>query len=356
MRPTIMEVDLTKYRNNISKIRKYANKEIMPIVKANAYGTYLNKNIDLMNEFNILGVALVDEAVSLRKAGYKNDILVINQPYKDDLKDIEKYNIIIGLSSFEFLKEVKSKIRVHLEIETGMNRTGIKLSELDDFIKQVKQNKNIIVEGVYTHLSSADYDSDYTKMQYEIFGKALAIIKDNFDSIKYIHTDASNGLLKYNNTITNLTRVGIIQYGYYSYPEAKEYIDLEPIAKLKTKITFIKRVKKGESISYSRKYIAQKDSIIATIPIGYADGFRRSLFDSNVIINSKKVKIVGTICMDSCMIDVTDINDVTVGTDVYIWDNQNITLEEIASKCSTINYEVMTSISERVPRVFKGGI
>lgn len=356
MRPTIMEVDVDKFKNNISKIRKYVNKEVMPIVKANAYGTYLNQNTTLMNEFNILGVALVDEAVSLRKKGYKNEILVINQPYKDDIEDIIKYDITIGLSSPEFLKNVNKKIKVHLEIETGMNRTGIKLDDLDDFIKLVKNNKNIIVEGIYTHLSSADYDETYTKNQYTLFKKAVEKIKSEFITIKYIHSDASNGLLKYNNPITNLSRIGIIQYGYYSYPEAKEIINLDPITTLKTKITFIKKVEKNESISYSRKYKTKRSSIIATIPIGYADGFRRELFGFDVIVNNKKANIVGTICMDSCMIDVTDIPNVEIGTDVFIWDNKNITLEDISEKCNTINYEIMSCISERVPRVFKGGI
>ncbi len=351
MRATVMEVNIDKFKRNINVIKEYAGKELMPIVKANAYGTYLNKNIELMNEFKILGVALVDEAVSLRKNGYKNEILVINQPYIDEIDDIIKYDITIGLSSIDFLRRVKSKIKVHLEIETGMNRTGIKLNELDNFIKELKKQKNIIVEGIYTHLSSADYDIEYTKMQYDLFEKAVQKIKGEFKTIKYIHSDASNGLLNYNNDIANLIRVGIIQYGYYSFKEAAKIIKLEPIATLKTKITFIKAVKKGESISYSRKYKADKDMIVATIPIGYADGFRRSLTGNFVVVNGKKAKIVGTICMDSCMIDVTTI-DVKVGDVVYIWDNKIITLEDISEKCGTINYEIISAITDRVPRVF----
>ena len=351
MRPTIMEVDVTNFKKNISRIKKYVNKEIMPIVKANAYGTYLNKDTELMNEFNILGVALVSEAVFLRKNGYKNELLVINQPYKEDLEDIYKYDITIGLSSREFLKEIKEKIKVHLEIETGMNRTGIKLEELSDFIKIVKKNKNIVVEGIYTHLSVADYDHEYTEKQYSIFKEAVEVVKKEFDSIRYIHSDASNGLLKYNNKITNLARIGIIEYGYYPYSEAREFIKLEPTTKLKTKITFIKKVNKGESISYGRKYQTDRDSIIATIPIGYADGLRRDLTGFDVLVGKNKAQIVGTICMDSCMIDVTDIKSAKVGTDVYIWDNKLITLEDVALKCGTINYEIISCIGERVPRV-----
>ena len=354
MRTTIMEVDIEKFRRNIFKIKKYVNKNIMPIVKANAYGTYLNKDIDLMNEFDIVGVALVDEAINLRKDGYKNEILVINQPYQDELKDIAKYNITIGLSSFEFLDKINDNIKVHLEIETRMNRTGIKLDELDEFIKKVKANKKIKVEGIYTHLSSADFDEEYTLRQYCLFEKALKKVQKEFETIKHIHTDASNGLLKYNNHFTNLARIGIIEYGYYSFPEAKELIGLEPIAILKSKITFLKTVEKGEAISYSQTFKTKKKSVIATVPIGYADGFRRSFRNGKVIINNKRAKIVGTICMDSMMVDVTNIKDVKVGTDVYLWDNENITLEDLAKKAKTINYEIMSTISDRVPRIFKG--
>ena len=352
MRSTIMEVNISKFKRNIDKIKKYVNKGIMPIVKANAYGTYLNKNIKLMNEFDILGVALVEEAVILRKIGYKNEILVINQPYKDEIADIIKYNITIGLSSIEFLKEINNKIKVHLEIETGMNRTGIKLEELSEFTKKIKENRNIIVEGVYTHLSSADYDKEYTEKQYCLFEKAVKFLKKEIGSIKYVHSDASNGLLNYNNPLTNLVRIGIIGYGYYPFQEAKNLIELEPITILKTKITFIKEVEANEPISYSQRYKTDKKSKIATIPIGYADGFRRDLFDFWVLVNNQKAKVVGTICMDSAMIDVTNIANVEEGTDVYIWDNKNITLEDIASKCNTINYEIISCISERVPRIF----
>lgn len=357
MRPTIMEVDKKEFLNNIEKIKSFVgDKEILPVIKANGYGTFINKQLDIIDNFNIVGVAIVDEGIELRRIGYRKDILILNQPDIEEIDELIDNNLIIGLSSIEFLKELvkrKEKIKVHLEIETGMNRTGIKQEELDYFIDTLKKSKNIIVDGIYTHLSSADYDKKYTLMQLDIFDKSVEKIKKEFNTIKYIHSQASNGLLNYKDNCTNLVRAGIIMYGYESFPGSKAKIDFKPICKLKTKITYLKEVDKDTAISYSQKFVSKKKMKVATIPIGYADGLRRQLLNiGEVIIKNKKVKILGTICMDSCMIDVTDIKDVKVGDIVYIWDNDLITVDEIANKCNTINYEVICSISDRVPRVF----
>lgn len=353
MRPTILEVNKKEFKNNVKKIKDYSKKEIMPVIKANGYGTYINKELDILNMFNIVGIAVVDEGVELRNIGYKKDILLLNQASIDEIDDILNNNIIVGLSSMEFLNHIGDKsLRVHLEIETGMNRTGIKLNELETFINEVKKYKNVIVEGIYTHLSSADFDTNYTNKQLDIFNKAVMIVKNSFDTIKYIHSQASNGLLNYKDDNTNIVRAGIIMYGYDSFLGANELIDFKPICKLKTKITFIKEIDEGEKVSYSQKFTANKKLKVATIPIGYADGLRRELFNKGeVVINGKRAKIIGTICMDSCMIDITNI-DAKIGDTVYIWDNKIITLDEVAEKCNTINYEIISTISNRVKRIF----
>lgn len=355
-RPTIMEIDLNKFNHNINEIRKYIGeeKEIMPIIKANAYGTYINKRLDIINKFNIVAVAITNEAIELRQLGYNKEIFILNQPYIDELENILKYNITIGLSSKEFLEELIKQninIKVHLEIETGMNRTGININELEDFITKIKQESNIKVTGIYTHLSSADNDYEYTNKQLEIFKKALDIAKQHFNTIKYIHTSASNGLLNFKENLTNLVRPGIIMYGYPSY--TNNLINIKPIASLKSKITFIKEVPANTSIGYNRSYITNKPTKIATIPIGYADGLRRELSNKGkVIINNTLVPIIGKICMDSFMADITTLKDIKIGDDVYIWDNNLITLEELSNNCNTINYEILSTISTRVPRIF----
>ena len=357
MRPTVMEVNLNNFKENIKNIRDFvSNKEIMPVIKANGYGTYINKRIDILDDFNIVAVAIVDEAVEIRRLGYEKDIFILNQPYIEEIDSIIENDIIFGLSSCEFLNElVKTdrRVRVHLEIETGMNRTGININDLDCFIEKLKTNSNIIVEGVYTHLSSADSDIDYTNMQIDIFKKAVEITKNNFDTIKYIHCEASKGILNFNLDFTNLVRPGMVMHGYDMFDGASDLIDTKPVCKLKSKITFLKETLCGEYIGYSKSYMTTRKSKIGTVPIGYADGISRILSNRGyVVINGKKAPIVGKVCMDSIMIDVTDIEDVKIYDDVYIWDNDIVKLSDVAELCDTSNYEVISRISYRVPRIF----
>ena len=356
-RPTVLEVNLDNFKYNIEQIRKLLKPEttIMPVIKAEGYGTYINTRLDIINEFNIVAIATVDEGVYLRSLGFKKEIFVLNQPYITEIDKIVENNLTIGVCSKEFLEEVKNKnckICVHIEIETGMGRTGVSLDKLDEFITFINENKNIEIEGVYTHLSSADEDFEYTKNQLEKFDKAVEKIKLNFD-IKYIHYLASNGIINFSKYQYNLVRPGIIMYGYESGNGIKEKIDLKPVTKLKSKITYLKEVDENTSISYGRRFITKRKSRIATVPIGYADGLKRILSNvGEVVINDKKAPIVGSICMDSFMVDVTDIQDVEYGDDVYIWDNNIITIEDIAKKCDTINYEILSTIGKRVPRIF----
>ena len=358
-RPTVMEVDLEAFKYNVAQIQKYvgSSMKIMPVIKANAYGTYINTRNDIINNFDIVAVAVVDEAVALREQGFKKEIFVLNQPYKDEIDKIVKYNITIGVSSDSFLKEIgksTEKIKVHIEIGTGMGRTGIKPLRTKEYIEKVKSYSNIEIEGIYTHLSSADYDEEYTKKQLESFESSVKIAKEILGDIKYIHSSASNGILNFENQYCNLIRPGIILYGYEACNTTFEKINLKPVCKLKSKITFLKEVSENTSIGYGRSFITKRKTKVATIPIGYADGLRRGLSNKGeVIIKGKRVPIIGSVCMDGFMADVTDLEDVCVGDDVYIWDNKIITLEDIAKSLDTINYEIMCTISNRVPRVFK---
>ena len=356
-RPSVLEVNLDNFKHNIEQIKNFLDPEtkIMPVIKAESYGTYINTRLDIINDFDIVAIATVDEGADLRKLGFKNEIFVLNQPYITEMDKIVENNLTIGICSKEFLEEVKnknSKICVHIEIETGMGRTGVSLEKLDDFISLIKENANIEVEGVYTHLSSADEDFKYTQEQLDEFQKAVEKVKENFD-IKYVHCLASNGIINFSKYQYNLVRPGIIMYGYESGNGIKEKIDLKPVAILKSKITFLKEVEKGTSISYGRRFITKRNSKIATVPLGYADGLKRILSNvGEVVINNKKAPIIGSICMDSFIVDVTDIKDVKYGDDVYIWDNNLITINDIAKKCDTINYEILSTIGRRVPRKF----
>ena len=232
-----------------------------------------------------------------------------------------------------------------------MGRTGVHPYRLDKFINKIKPN--IVVDGIYTHLSSADVDYEYTAKQIKSFNVAIDTAKEMLGDIKYIHANASNGILNYPESNFNLVRPGIIMYGYKSSDDTYEKINIKPVATLKSKITFLKEVEANTSIGYGRSYITDRTSLIATVPIGYADGFRRTFSNGwKVMIDGNLVPIIGKVCMDSFMVDVTDIKDVKLGDEVIIWDNKNITLDELAEKCDTINYEILCTISNRVPRIF----
>lgn len=354
-RPTKMVINIENFKYNIDQIKSKltTNAKIMPVVKANAYGTYLNTRLEVLNMFDIVAVATVDEGVFIRQLGYKREIFILNQPYYEEIPKIIENNLIIGISSDSFIKElgkVKEKVKVHIEIGTGMGRTGINQLRIEEYVKSLP--KNVIIEGIYTHMSSADNDREYTEKQLESFEKAIKKL-ESLVNLKYIHAAASNAILNYPNSHFNLVRPGMIMYGYDSDEETCRYIDLKPVAKLKSKVTFLKTVKAGISIGYNRSYITDKETKVATIPIGYADGFRRNLSNKGkIVINGKLVPIIGKICMDSFMIDVTELPNINVGDDVFIWDNEIITLDELAKQCDTINYEILSTISNRVPREF----
>ena len=389
-RQTIMEVDTNAFKHNVNLIKEIVgeNIEIMPVIKANGYGTYVNKNLNLIKDFSIVATAIVDEAIEIRNVGFNNEIFVLNEPAVEDIENILEYNVSVGVCDINFVEELarmamnlNKKAIIHLEIETGMGRTGIFVKDLVNFLNRLeeintKYNNTIVVEGIYTHFSVADSKDEaninYTKNQIKIIEEASKIIKERINTIKYIHCSASSGILNYINReeennnedrkIFNLVRPGIILYGYEPYEEAFKYslkneertYDFKPISKLKTKIVYLKEADENQSISYGRKFISDKKMKIATIGIGYADGYRRSFTNKGkVFINGMLCNVIGTVCMDSCMVDVTPLGDnVHVGDIAYIWDNEHVMLEDLANIDNTINYEIISCISDRVRREF----
>ncbi len=356
-RPTVMEIDITAFENNLQSIQACVGKQvvIMPVMKANAYGTWLNQT-NVIHQFSIIAVATVDEAIELRKQGFENEIFILNQPDIEEIHKIVDYQITVGISSDSFLEQLGQfgkKVSVHIEIGTGMGRTGIHPNRVQEYINHIQQYPHITIEGIYTHLSSADTDIAYTQKQLQLFNKAVETAEQLVGKLKYIHAAASNGILNFKESHYHLVRPGMILYGYPAAEDTLQKIPLKPVSRLKSKVILLKKVPKGTSIGYARSFITQKETTVATIPMGYADGLRRSLSNKGyVVIKGKKAPIIGNICMDSFMVDVTDIEGVSVGDDVYIWDNEIITLEEVAKLCDTINYEILSTISYRVPRVF----
>lgn len=360
MRPTVLEISIENFKYNLEQIQKYVgdNVTLMPVIKAEAYGTFLNQKLDLIKDFKIVAVAIADEGAFLRSIGFENEIFILNQPSSYEIDTIVKNNLSVGVASLDFVRDLNAVanknnkiINVHLEIETGMNRTGFFLPDLKNSVNELLSFSNINVEGLYSHLSSADENDEYSKLQFSKFLDAKHFLENKFN-FKYVHLSASSGILNYSELDFNTVRPGIIMYGFESFDGSYKKIDLRPVAKLKSKITFIKDLPASEKVGYSGSFILEKDSRIATVPIGYADGMDRSLSNNGfVVVNDSLVPIVGKVCMDSFMIDVSNVT-VSVGDDVYVWDNSIQTLENISEKAGTINYEFLSRISKRVPRVF----
>lgn len=365
MRNSFLEVYLKNVSYNLKQIKKYVgeNVEIVPVIKANGYGlgsVYL-KNVLEENNIKYVACAIPEEAIELRNNGFKMNIMILNEILPEETKKIVKYNLTACISEIEVakmlneyskLKNVVSKI--HIEVDTGMGRVGLSPKDVMDFVKKVKNEfTNLEIEGLFTHFSSADSSMDYTNKQIEIFDNVIECLSKEGYDFKFIHASASGGILKFENAHYNMVRPGIIIYGYLPDKNMKDIIELKPVCKLKSSIVFIKEAEANKAISYGRTYITSKKTKIATIPMGYADGIRRSLSNKGkVLINNKFAPIIGNICMDNFMVDVTDIQDVKVGDSVVLWDNENITLEDYAKNYESINYEVLCNISSRVPRKY----
>lgn len=235
-----------------------------------------------------------------------------------------------------------------------MGRVGLTPENTLDFIKKVRKLKNVTIEGIYTHFASADTNEEYTKKQIRQFESVLDSLKKEQIGIPYVHAAASSGILNFPESYYNLVRPGIIVYGYLPDESLTGKINLKPSTKLKSTVAFLKTVPKGTKISYSGTYETTKETKIATIPMGYADGYRRLLSNkADVLIRGKRAPIIGTVCMDNFMVDVSHIPDVRIGDEVTLWDNEEITIEELARKCGTISYELLSTISRRVPRKYR---
>lgn len=360
--PNKLIINQNNIRKNINNIRNFIGRqiEIMPVIKANAYGVGVKNIISTLKDENIknIGVATIQEAIEIRKY-FNGQILILLQPMIQQIPQIIANNITVNACNFEFLSELNAQSQyynnvseIHIEIDTGMGRTGILINEIKEFIEKIEKLKNIRIVGVSTHLSASGSDEDYTLNQIEKFKKAIKIIKKSKEvELKFIHAYASGGILKYPIEVSNMIRTGIMLYGYY--PNNCKNIELYPALTLKSKISYIHYLKNGESVGYNRVFKANKNMKVAVIPIGFADAFMG--LESNigyVLVKGNKAKIIA-ICMDTMIIDITDIDEVNINDNVILWDNENITLEQWGDWTNTSNYEVLAILSNRIDRVIE---
>ncbi|MDP1852991.1 MAG: alanine racemase [Candidatus Omnitrophota bacterium] len=364
-RPTWVEVNLGNIAYNINSIRRLISPytEILATVKADAYGHGIipvSKKLVSLG-INYLGVATLDEAIVLRNAGIKCRILILGGIFPKDADAVIRYN----LTQSVFTKDVayalnlaaeknKKKVPIHIKVDTGMGRLGVWHSDVFSFVSQIKRFKSLDIEGIFTHLSSADVDENFSKRQISDFKVLLARLEKSGIFIPLRHVANSLGILKFKDSHFNLVRPGIIIYGLY--PKDNLNIKLKSAMSLKTKIVYLKKLPKGRSVSYGHTYIADKSTIIATLPIGYGDGYPRLLSNrAPVLVKGRRAKVAGRVCMDQVMVDVGHIKNIKVGDTVILIGKKGgcaVTAEELAGLSGTICYEIVCGIGSRVPRVY----
>ncbi len=370
LRPSWMEINLLHCIYNLKQIRKIVKDkvQILAVVKANGYGHGAVEiaKVSLQNGASFLGVALIEEGIELRKAGIDAPILVMGSVYPfKNYKELINFNLIPIVASLSSLRELSSiacrdgkRIGFHLKIDTGMGRIGVSVSSVFKLIEEISLLPGVVLEGISSHLSCADTDKEFTKKQINDFASIVEKIKEK--KIRYSHIANSAAVLCFPESYFDLVRPGLILYGLIPCADALNKIKLKPVMSLKTKIVFLKKVLKGTPISYGKTYITKKTTRIATLPIGYADGYNRLLSNNaQVLIKGKRLPIVGRVCMDMCMVDVNDLPQAAVGDEVVLIGNQKgemITAEEVASWSKTINYEVVCGLSKRIPRIYTGNV
>lgn len=369
-RPTIAEVDLGALEFNYRQIQKRIPEgvKLLAVVKADAYGHGAIPVSLKLEKLGVeyLGVAIPEEGVELRRGGVKAPILVLGGIFGREVDQIFRFRltpVIFRKDSLKLLfqeaERRRRKVKVHLKVDTGMGRLGVPLSAWPDFLKEVKRFPKIEIEGILSHFSMLDAEKDYTQNQWGAFQRAVTIAQEMGISCQYLHMASSATLTAFPGYSAKLVRPGIMLYGSYPSPKFQSLIPLKPVMTLKTRIHFLKSVPPGTRISYGGTFKTKRESLIATLPIGYADGYSHHLSNhGEVLIHGKRAPVVGKVCMDFIMVDVTDIPRVSVGDEVILMGRQGreqITAEEIAEKINSISYEVLCLIGKRVPRVYKEG-
>ena len=366
------EINLDSIRFNVQNIQKHIGEEtkILAIIKADGYGhgsipiaKYLSRE-RLVYGF---GVSTVREAVVLRKAGINMPILILGYVFPADFETIIRYNITTTVFQLETAKALSEKAcecgetaSIHIKIDTGMGRIGFSPDEKSaDEIEKITKLPNLSVEGIFTHFACADCeDKSSAYAQLEKFENINNELSERGITIPIKHACNSAGIIEFNDNHFDMVRAGIIMYGLYPSEEVdKSKLRLIPAMTIKSRISYVKTVPAGTPISYGSNYVTDSERKIATISIGYADGIMRNLTGKGeVLIKGKRAKIVGKICMDQMMADVTDIQDVAQGDFVTLIGkdgDEEITMEEIAEKAGTFNYEFVCGFQRRVPRIYR---
>ncbi len=369
---TWAEIDLDALKENIINIRKKTDKNalVMAVVKADAYGhgaVEVSKCL-LENGADRLAVADLDEAIELRRAGIDAPILILGATGCPEARMLIENGITATVFDYDTAKAFSDeaiaqgkKCLVHIKIDTGMSRigyvAGVDDDAMTDEIIRISKLPNIEVEGIFSHFATSDEaDKEFTKKQFAEFLTVCDMCEKKGLKIPIRHIANSGAIMMHPETHLDMVRAGVILYGLYPSDEVdKTQLKLRYVMKFKSRISHIKTIDQ-RSVSYGRRYIADRETKVATVPVGYADGYTRLLTGkAKMIAGGKTCEVIGRICMDQCMIDVTNVHNIKVGDEVIIFGDGDVVAEDLADALGTINYEIVCMVSRRIPRIYKKG-
>ena len=359
-RPVYAEVDLKSLEENIKAIKDVAgSKSIIAVVKDDAYGHGAEKVVKTIEKYcDFFGVACINEALKLKKISSK-PFIVFGGVFNGELKYLNEF-VIPTVYDFELLHTIltsNKRCRINIEIDTGMGRTGFQLNEVELLISKLLSSKKVELFGLMTHFASSDSDAEYTMKQIAKFKKVYDKFIEARIFPKIVHVANSGGIFYKTESYINAVRPGIMLYGGYPSKHLKNKIRLSPVMSFKSQIISLKKVKKGTPISYGCTFITKRETLVATVACGYGDGYPRSLSNKGIVYIDKKgiAPVIGRVCMDMTMIDVTDISDVKKGDMVTLWGkgDENILPDKIAELAGTISYELFCRITNRTKRIYK---
>lgn len=368
--PAWIEIDVAQFKKNIAILKQQLSNSLLCLpVKANAYGHGLVEIGTAAQEYGVdyLAVSCLQEGARLREAGIHIPILVMGAIHEDQVRALIEHNLEVTVaSSFkadlltQVCQQFGLRCRVHLEVDTGMQRTGMRKETALTLLKSMLNNPYLTVRGAYSHLATADHKNDRVALQ------QISQFQDFVEQAKRIashkmifHVANSGGLINYPQALFDMVRPGILAYGYYDKEVPAAYKDIKPFLSLKAKIAYFKVVEAGQGVSYGHHYKTPQTSRVVTIPVGYGDGYRRSLSTkASVLIRGKRYPIIGAICMDQLMVNIGN-DEAYVGDEAVLVGGQGdemISIHEIASLCDTIAYEILCAFNQRLPRTYVQGL
>lgn len=365
-RPTWAQVDLEAIRHNFRQIRRlFPQKKIIAVVKADAYGHGIKAVARLLDkeQVDVFGVANVCEGIQVRRLGIQRPILIMESLLAPCQEAIVRYNLTPSICTLAFARllnryaEKKNRIiDVHIKVDTGMGRLGVWYEEALAFVRQVFLLPHLRTTGLYTHFPSADSDTLFTKRQIRALTRLVGKLDGQGLVIPNIHEANSMGLIGYQ-TNFNLARPGLMLYGLSPKPRGRFKIPLKPALSVKSTIVFCKEIAKGRSISYGRTFIAPRRMTIATLPIGYNDGYMRCLSNKSFcLVGGQRCRVLGRVTMDQLMIDVSRVKNLRLGMEAVLLGRQgkiSVSADDLARWAKTVNYEIVCSLGNRLPRVYQ---